>query len=132
MKLSCAIKDYKKIQEFIKFCVVGVVCIAIDSTVFYILHNWTGYRIAIVSGSACGLVFNYFANVLWSFKQETSIKNAVGIIVAFIVNIFIVRFSLMWLFINIAGLNEGVAFIPTLIISVITNFFFVRYIVYKY
>ena len=76
---------------------------------------------------------NKFLKKYFHWDAKELLQSLIGIVLfALAVNIFIVRFSLMWLFINIAGLNEGVAFIPTLIISVITNFFFVRYIVYKY
>jgi putative flippase GtrA len=126
------IMNKKGMQEFIRFCIVGAICVVIDSSVFYILHEPAGYRLAIICGSACGLVFNYVANVLWSFKKKATVKNAIGIVIAFIVNIFIVRFSLMWLFINIFNMSESLAFVPTLIISVITNFLFVRFVVNRY
>lgn len=121
-----------KLGEFLKFCIVGAVCTGVDAGIYYLLYLHTGYRIAMICGFALSVGINYFLNTYWSFQQKPSMKAIVGVFSAHCFNIFIVRFSLMWLFINIAGLNEGVAFIPTLIISVITNFFFVRYIVYKY
>lgn len=62
-------------------------------------------------------------------QKEAVVKNAVGLIGANLFNIFVVRMSLMWAFTSIYCLEEGIAFIPTLIISVFTNFIIVRYIV---
>ena len=48
---------------------------------------------------------------------------------AHIFNIFVIRMSLMWLFIDHVMLPESIAYVPTLLISIITNFIIVRFIV---
>lgn len=119
-----------QLNEFWKFCLVGGVCTGIDAGIFYLLYLHTGYRIAMISGFTLSLGINYLLNTYWSFQQKPSLRTAIGVFAAHCFNIFVVRMSLMWIFINVSFLEEGVAFVPTLIISVITNFFIIKF-VYK-
>ncbi len=127
MILSKVIND-SHFREFIKFGIVGFLCVAIDAGTFYILNDITGYRLAIVFGSALGLIFNYILNICWSFRAKPTFKNAFGVLIAYFINIYIVRFGLMKLFVDIFFLSDTIAYIPTLIISVISNFFIVRFV----
>ena len=119
-----------QLNEFGKFCLVGGVCTGIDAGIFYLLYLHTGYRIAMISGFALSLGVNYLLNTYWSFQQKPSLKTAIGVLTAHFFNIFVVRMALMWIFINISSLGEGVAFVPTLIISVMVNFLIIKF-VYK-
>lgn len=119
----------ERIKEFIRFSIVGVVCTAIDTVIFYAIHDWTGYTIALICGYVISLTINYVLNIYWSFKEKPSVKNALGLVTAHLFNLFVVRLSLMHIFISLFGLSESFAFIPTLAISVITNFFIVRFAV---
>lgn len=118
-----------QVQEFIKFCVVGVLCTAIDAAIFFALHEWLGYQIALICGYILSLSVNYILNIYWSFKEKPSVKNAVGLVSAHLFNLFVVRMSLMWLFVNILELSDSLAYIPMLAISMVTNFFIVRFAV---
>ncbi len=118
-------------RKFIKFCVVGIICTVIDASVYYALYRLTGYHIAMVGGFVLSLGINYLLNTFWTFHQDLSVKTAVGVIIAHCFNIFVVRMGLMWIFISTCFLTEGVAYVPTLIISVVTNYLIVRSI-YSY
>lgn len=118
-------------RKFIKFCVVGIICTVIDACVYYALYRLTGYRIAMVGGFVLSLGFNYLLNTFWTFRQHLAAKTAVGVIIAHCFNIFVVRMGLMWIFISWCYLTESIAYIPTLIISVVTNYLIVRTI-YSY
>lgn len=118
-------------SEFIRYCIVGIICTIIDASVFYLLHNLIGYRFAMVCGFCLSLFINYLLNIYWSFQVKPTIHNAIGVIMAHCFNIFVVRMSLMWLFVDLLFISEVIAFIPTLLISVITNFLLIRYIVNK-
>ena len=118
-----------KLQEFLKFCIVGGLCTAIDAIVYYATYRIVGYKIALILGFTLSLIVNYILNIKWSFQSKLSVKNALGLIGANCFNIFVVRMSLMWLFTSFYGLDEGIAFVPTLVISVFTNFIIVRSLV---
>ena len=118
----------EKWGEFFRFAVVGIVCTLIDASVFYAIHHAVGYRLAMISGFCVSLSINYLLNIYWSFRSKPSFVNAVGIIAAHCLNIFVVRMMLMWCFINIVHLPEEIAYIPTLVISIVTNFLIIRLI----
>lgn len=120
------LNDSSKWHQFLRFCIVGMICTAIDAGVYYSLYRLTGYRIAMISGFFISLGFNYLLNTYWSFQQKPSVRTAIGVFAAHCLNIFVVRMTLMWVFIHFMGLEAGVAFVPTLIISMITNFLIIR------
>ena len=118
-------------REFLKFCVVGAVCTLLDAAVFYIVRNFASYQISLVSGYLLSLIVNYFLTIYWTFGSRPSIKNAIGIIAAHLFNLFVVRMSLMYIFVDMMGLNDRIAYLPTLAISVVTNFIIIKFIVNK-
>jgi len=120
------LNDSSKLHQFLRFCIVGIICTGIDAGVYYSLYRWTGYQMAMICGFFLSLSVNYLLNTYWSFQQKPSIRTAIGVFTAHCLNIFVVRMALMWFFIHLMGLDEGVAFVPTLIISVITNFLLIR------
>lgn len=63
-----------KLQEFIKFCVVGGLCTAIDSMVFYATYSFVGYKMALIFGFSLSIVVNYLLNIKWSFRSNCSFK----------------------------------------------------------
>lgn len=120
------------INVFIKFCLVGALCTAIDAGVFYIVKETTGYRMAMIIGFALSLIVNYLLNIYWSFRSKPSVANALGILAAHCFNIFVVRMSLMYLFVDTIGLTDSIGYIPTLIISMVTNFLIIRFVTNRY
>lgn len=118
-------------KEFFRFCVVGVVCTALDAAVFYIVRLFASYQVALISGYLLSLIVNYYLTIYWTFQSQPNKKNAIGIIVAHLFNLFIVRMGLMKLFVDLCGINDKTAYLPTLAISVITNFIIIRYVVNK-
>lgn len=118
-----------QMKEFIRFCIVGAFATLIDAAVFYIVRQFACYQVALVSGYVLSLIVNYFLTVLWTFKQKPNMKNALGVLVAHMINLFVVRMSLMYLFVDIFGINDRIAYVPTLLISMVTNFIVVRFFV---
>ena len=119
-------------RSFIVFCLIGLLCTGIDAGVFYALHSTIGYRLAMVCGFCVSLGINYVLNMRYSFKVKPTTNNAIGFIFAHLFNIFAVRMSLMWLFIHLFFMSDSIAFVPTLIISVITNYLVLKYVVKKF
>lgn len=128
MKFFDNIKQNPKSIEFVKFCIIGCICTTIDAGIFYAIHSSTGYRIAMICGFCISIIFNYLLNTYWSFKAKPTISNIVGFLVAHCLNIFFVRISLMWLFVDLLQITDGIAYIPTLLISTVTNFLIIRFI----
>ena len=87
---------------------------------------------AMIIGFALSLIVNYLLNIYWSFRSKPSVANALGILAAHCFNIFVVRMSLMYLFVDTIGLTDSIGYIPTLIISMVTNFLIIRFVTNRY
>lgn len=120
-----------KLGEFLRFCIVGEIATALDAGIFYLVRLFASYQIALVSGYCLSLIVNYLLTIYWTFKKKPTTGNLVGVIAAHMFNLFVVRMSLMWLFVNMAGIPDRIAYIPTLLISMVTNFLVVRFAVNK-
>lgn len=120
-----------KYQEFMRFCVVGAVCTALDMVLFYLLRIIVSYQVALVGGYVISLLVNYMLTIRWTFCATSTVRNAVSIVLAHLFNLFVVRMGLMYVFTSVIRMNDDVAFIPTLVISGLLNFVIIRYIVHK-
>lgn len=120
-----------KTIEFVRFCIVGGVCTGIDAAIYYLVRGFAAYPVALVSGYLLSLIVNYFLTVYWTFKSKASVRNAVGIIAAHLFNLFAVRMGLMYLFVQLLSISDYVAYVPTLFISIFSNFIIVKQVVNK-
>lgn len=118
-------------SEFFRFCVVGGICTALDAGIFYAMRLFAPYQIAMMTGYCLSLIVNYLLTIYWTFKKKPSVNNALAVVAAHLVNLFVVRMGLMWIFINVFGLEDKIAYIPTLCISVVVNFLMVKFAVNK-
>lgn len=117
------------LRQFIRFCIVGVMCTGIDMFTFYIVHSFTNYQVAIVCGYTLSFFINYFLTVFWTFQSRSNIKKLMGMVLTHLFNLFMVRMGLMHLFVNIFSLNENIAYMLTLVISVVSNFIIIKIVV---
>ncbi len=124
--------DKEGMREFIRFCIVGLIATGVDAAIFYTVRCFAPYQVALASGYLISLVFNYFFTVRWTFKARTTVKNAVGVLLAHLFNLFVVRMSLMYIFIHGCSLTDKVAYLPTLAISMFTNFLVVKFVVKRF
>ena len=120
-----------KLGEFLRFCIVGVISTALDAAIFYLVRLFASYQVALVSGYCLSLIVNYLLTIYWTFKKKPTTGNLVGVIAAHMFNLFVVRMSLMWIFVNVTDIPDRIAYIPTLLISMVTNFLVVRFAVNK-
>lgn len=119
-------------NQFLKFCIVGVICTLLDAAIFYLIRLVASYHVALTSGYLLSLIVNYFLTVYWTFETKATRKNAVGVISAHLFNLFVVRMGLMWVFVNVVGLQDRIAYVPTLFISMATNFIIIKAVVNKF
>lgn len=123
------LKNSKRLAEFIRFCAVGALCTFIDAAIFYTVGLFACYQLALVSGYCLSLVINYFLTIYWTFKVKPTKKNLAGLVGAHLFNLFVIRMGCMWLFIHMIGFTENVAYVPTLLISIVLNFMLVKWVV---
>lgn len=115
--------------ELFRFCIVGTIATVIDAAVFYLVRQFAVYQVALISGYFISLVVNYFLTVIWTFKQKPSVNNAIAVVLAHLFNLFVVRMGVMYLLVVQLYVNDRYAYIPTVILSVATNFIIVRFLV---
>ena len=119
-------------RELIRFCVVGIICTAIDAGIYYGLKRLVDYRLALISAYCLSLIVNYLLTVFWTFKTKPTVVNALGIVVAHLFNLFVIRMGMMYFFVHHLKLSDNVAYWPVLIISVVINFVMIRFVVNKF
>jgi hypothetical protein len=67
--------------------------------------------------------------VYWTFSAKATAGNAVGIVAAHLINLFGVRMGLMRLMVGAWGMDERVAYVPMLVVSVATNYLMIRWVI---
>lgn len=118
--------------QFIRFCLVGAFATAVDAGLFYILRQWVPYQLSMMISYSLSLCVNIVLTLLWTFGICMNIRNALKIAVVHLFNLFVVRFGLMALFVTGMNINDKVAFLPTLFISVITNFVIIKAVIHGF
>ena len=118
-----------EMRQFIRFCIVGGICALIDAAVFYAVRLIAPYQVALVSGYVISLSVNYLLTVYWTFRTRSSVRNLVGIVGAHMFNLFVVRMGLMYLFVELIGLSDSIAYLPLAAISAVTNYLVIRTVV---
>lgn len=131
MKIVTYWLNHPKWGEFVRFCVVGGICTLLDMAIFYAVRLFAPYQVALVSGYCLSLVVNYFLTVRWTFKTKSTVKNAIGVVGAHLFNLFVVRMGLMFVFVTMLSVPDNIAYLPTLVISVVANFLVIRLVVSK-
>jgi putative flippase GtrA len=116
-------------MEFVRFCIVGILCTGIDALLYYITKPTLNYQLALIIAYITSLLINYILTTYWTFKVKPSTKNLIGILGVHLSNLFIIRMGLMWLFTQKCNLSENIAYVPTLMISVLTTFILIRLVV---
>lgn len=125
----------EKFQEFLRFCIVGVVATVVHYGLYLLLIRWVQVdkawwtNIAYSIGYLTGFVCNLWLSAHFTFKEEITMKRGLGFTVSNIVN-----YGLHLLFLNFflwIGLPEQWAPIPVYCIVVPINFLLVRFVFKK-
>lgn len=116
-------------KQFLRFCVVGGICTLLDATIYYVVLCFASRTIAMTMGYCVSLLLNYYLTVYWTFRTKSTAKNAIGIVLAHLFNLFIVRMGLMYIWCTLFFCDERIAYIPTLAISVVINFLIIKLII---
>jgi len=119
----------KLIGQAIRFCIVGVMAVAIHYAIYLLLKQWMLKVVAFAIGYFISFIANFFMTAKFTFKKDATTKKGVGFLGAHIVN-FILQTSLLQMFLWL-GVNENFAPIPVYCIAVPVNFMLVRFVFRK-
>ncbi len=122
---------YDNHKQFVRFCIVGVLCTILDAAILYILRTFIFYQAALICSYLFSLIVNYILTIYWTFDSHPNKRNAVGIISAHIFNLFVVRMGIIWFLTNIMMIIDSIAYIPTIIISTCTNLLINKFLVQR-
>ena len=114
------------INEILRFCVVGVLAVAIHYGVYWLLQYWMNVNVAYTAGYIFSFMVNYYLSARFTFREQTSARNGAGFAGAHVFNYFL-QMGLFNFFLWI-GLHRLVAPFAVLLIAVPTNFIIVRYV----
>jgi putative flippase GtrA len=119
----------KLFGQAIRFCIVGVMAVAIHYAIYLLLKQWMIKVVAFAIGYFISFIANFFMTAKFTFKKDATTKKGVGFLGAHIVN-FILQTSLLQMFLWL-GVNENFAPIPVYCIAVPVNFMLVRFVFRK-
>jgi putative flippase GtrA len=119
----------KLFGQAIRFCIVGIMAVAIHYAIYLLLKQWMIKVVAFAIGYFISFIANFFMTAKFTFKKDATTKKGVGFLGAHIVN-FILQTSLLQMFLWL-GVNENFAPIPVYCIAVPVNFMLVRFVFRK-
>ena len=121
-----------KIKEFLRYVVVG----CINTLIYYIsylvfmnIFNFS-YRISFVAGYVISIIFSYFLNTYFTYKEKPSLKKFLLFPLTYIPN-FIIQYIGMILLVDHFNMNRKLAPIITAIVATPITFFVMRYVIKK-
>ena len=119
-------KKYNLLIQICKFFIVGVIATLIDFIVYYICYNKFGINplIANIISFSVSVIYNYIASVKWVFETDKN-KNKKVLFISFITFSLLgllLSEILLFIFINLLGLNEMLSKIIATIFTMIFNF----------
>lgn len=117
------IKKYK-LEEFIKFVIVGFMATAISYVIYYFLQKKINENIAYTIGYGTSFCFNFIASNLFTFKTKPNAQKGFRFAFAHFMN-YLIQLGLLNLFI-LVNIPKEYAPIPIYIIAIPLNFIFVR------
>ena len=119
-----------KVQEFVRFCIVGVIAAAIHYGVYWLIQQaaegsfWL--RMAYSVAYVVSLVCNFFMTTYFTFRSDVSAKKAAGFGGSHLVN-YVLHIALFNLFIAI-GVHRLLAPLLVLSIAVPVNFTLLHFV----
>ena len=120
-------------KQFIKFGFVGIINTAISMGTYYICvpQGMNKYG-ANTLGFALSIINAYFWNAFWVFKgNKEGFKKTVPKFFATYIGTYFLSMLLLYLFVDVGGMNQSVAPILYTCITVFINFFLSKFWTFK-
>jgi dolichol-phosphate mannosyltransferase len=118
----------EKLEEFLKFAVVGGSGVIVNMGCFFLLTRYAGLKIEYASPIAIevSILTNFFLNNIWTFrKRNTKVRFASRIFRYHLVTGLagIVNYGILLLLAKVFGINDLIANLIGIIIGTFINFF---------
>lgn len=116
-------------NEFIRWCIIGVVATVIHYGIYLILQLAINENIAYTMGFVTSFIANFYLTSYFTFKVKPSLKKCFGFGLTHLVN-YAMHMGLFNLFLFL-GVSKECAPIPVFIIVIPINFMLVKYVFKK-
>lgn len=118
--------NFKKLSEFIRFVIVGIIATIIHYGLYFILQQIIDVNIAYTIGYVCSFVANFYLTAYFTFRKKPSWNKAFGFGGAHLCN-YLLHIGLLNLFLWL-GVNKPLAPFPVFAIAIPINFLLVRFV----
>ena len=115
----------ERLQEMVRFGIVGVVATAIHYGVYYLLLTLLNPTLSYTIGYAVSFCCNYVMSSLFTFRVGMSVKKAASFGVSHVLN-YLIGVGLLNLFIAL-GVDEEIAPLPVFVLVIPINYLLVRF-----
>jgi putative flippase GtrA len=115
----------ERLQEMVRFGIVGVVATAIHYGVYYLLLTLLSPTLSYTIGYAVSFCCNYVMSSLFTFRVGMSVKKAASFGVSHVLN-YLIGVGLLNLFIAL-GVDEEIAPLPVFVLVIPINYLLVRF-----
>lgn len=117
----------KKLSQFIRFVFVGGFATVFHYAIYYFLQMaGVEYNLAYTIGYLISFIFNFFASNYYTFKTNPNLRRIVGFAAAHGFNYFL-QIALLNVYVSL-GIDKRLAPVFVYLITVPTNYFFVKYV----
>lgn len=120
-------------RQFIIFCLIGLLCTAVNYGVFYILLDTIkmNYLLAASIGFLSGVGIGYPLNRRLTFSStKNGRREKILYIVVYLASLFL-SLAFLWLTVDIIGINPFIANILSIGLTTCTNFIGIKWIVFR-
>ncbi|WP_294588757.1 GtrA family protein [uncultured Bacteroides sp.] len=118
--------NFKKLSEFIRFVIVGIIATIIHYGLYFILQQIIDVNIAYTIGYVCSFVANFYLTAYFTFRKRPSWNKAFGFGGAHLCN-YLLHIGLLNLFLWL-GVTKPLAPFPVFAIAIPINFLLVRFV----
>lgn len=117
-------------HEFVRFLLVGASNTAFSFVLYYVLLDYVGYLPAYTIAYGAGVVWSYFLNVRFVFKQQVSFIGFLKFPIVYIIQ-YALGAAALWLLVGLMGLSPIIAMVGVIIITLPVTFLASRYLLTK-
>ena len=128
MNLDSIIQD-KRVMQFLRFCIIGVLAAAVHYGIYYLLQQWTEVNVAYKAGYLISFVGNFFLTSYFTFRTIPTWKRFCGFAGSHGLNYFlhIALFNVfLWM-----GVHHLIAPPLVMLVAMLVQFTLLRFIFAK-
>ncbi|NOU00020.1 MAG: GtrA family protein [Gallionella sp.] len=117
-------------HEFPRFLLVGASNTVFSFLLYYWLLDYLGYLPAYAVAYCAGIVFSYFLNVRFVFKQPVSFIGFLKFPLVYIIQ-YALGAAALWLLVGLMGMSPVIAMVGVIVITLPVTFLASRYLLTK-